>query len=298
MIKKPAYNEFFDMSSTDVQWMRQTMKSVWDGSETLRAKIKAYKKISTQLAKTESDLARIPKDDEIGPKISEINEMHQEVGVIKSEITNMTQEISSKQAYQKILQSKLKKLITILQKKRTAGAGVELAHRMKKALSEYYQNIKENKMIDLESHMLDTVEILLHKGMIYKIELDRETYEIRVYGNENNEPIPGDLLAMGERQMLGTALLWAIARTTQRPLPFVIDTPLGRLDGEHRTNLISKFYPFVSHQLLLLSTDVEIGYNEYDRLSKHVTRSYRIEYDRKRASTSIREGYFVEEKIA
>jgi len=298
MIKKPAYNEFFDMSPTDVQWMRQTMKSVQDGSEILRAKIKEYKEINTQLAKTEADLARIPKDDEIGPKISEINEMHQEVGIIKSEIASMAQEISSKQAYQKILQSKLKKLITALQKKRTVGAGVGLARRMKKALSEYYHNIKESKMADLESHMLDTVEILLHKGMISKIEVDRETYEIRVYGNGNKEPIPGDLLAMGERQMLGTALLWAIARTTQRPLPFVIDTPLGRLDGEHRTNLISRFYPFVSHQLLLLSTDVEIGYSEYDKISKHIARSYRIEYDRKRASTSICEGYFVEEKIA
>lgn len=298
MIKKPPHNEFFDMSPIDVEWMSQIIKSVQANSGILRTKLEEYKTVNTRLAKTDSDLARIPKDDEIGPKISEINNMHQEVGILKSEIETMTQEISSKRAYQKILQSKLKTLISNLQKNKTSSAGIELAARMKKVLSAYYQNIRERKMADLESHLLDSVRILLHKGMISKVAMNRETFEIMVYGNESNVPISGDLLSMGERQMLGTALLWAIARTTQRPLPFVIDTPLGRLDGDHRMNLISKFYPFVSHQLVLLSTDVEIERRNYDRLSQYINRSYRIEYNHKTASTSIRKGYFMEEKIA
>jgi len=298
MITKPQNDEFFDMSPADAEWMRQTMASVQKGSDDLRAKIEQYKKTSMRLGKTESDLAKIPRDDEIGPKISEINSMHQDIGILKSEIASITQGISSKRAYQKILQSKLKTMIDVLQKKKTIGAGIELAAKMKKALSTYHQNIRESKMSELESHMISTIQILMHKDMISKIKIDRYTYEIKVYENGNDEPILGDMLSMGERQMIGTALLWSIAKTTERPMPFVIDTPLGRLDGDHRINLMNKFYPFVSHQLLLLSTNEEIKHKDHVRMSKCIARSYRIEFDRKRASTSIREGYFVEEKIA
>ena len=34
----------------------------------------------------------------------------------------------------------------------------------------------------------------------------------------------------GELQMYATAIVWGLAKTSGRPLPFVIDTPLARLD--------------------------------------------------------------------
>ena len=296
MIKKPTKGEFFDMSPNDAEWMQQKIGGVMEGSNTLRANLDEYGKTNTRLAKTESDLAKIPQDDEIGPRISEINNMHQEVGMLKAEIENMMQAVSSKHAYQKILQSKLKGLIDTLHRSKTFGAGVELAAKMKKALASYHKSLRERKMRELETHLLNTVRILLHKDLISKIEVDQNTFEIRVYGSDEEDPIPGGLLSMGERQMVGTALLWAIARTCGRSLPFVIDTPLGRLDGEHLSNLIDRFYPFVSHQIVLLSTDREIGQKEYAQLSEYVTRSYLISYDHKEVATSIRNGYFVEEE--
>ena len=90
-------------------------------------------------------------------------------------------------------------------------------------------------MRTLESNLLDTVRLLLHKDFISRIRIDRDSFEIRAYAGD--EPMQIDTLSMGERQIIGTALLWAIARTSGRALPFVIDTPLGRLDGMHRTTL-------------------------------------------------------------
>ena len=112
------------------------------------------------------------------------------------------------------------------------------------------------------------------------------------------EFISGNLLAMGERQIFGTAMLWAIAKTCGRVLPFVIDTPLGRLDGEHLTNLTEKFYPFASHQLILLSTDREIGPKEYDKLSKYISHSYHITWDRRKSITTVHDGYFTRRRLA
>lgn len=295
MIKKPTKSEFFDMSPNDAEWMQQKISGVMEGSNLLRAKLDEYGRINTRLTKTESDLAKIPQDDEIGPRISEINNMHQEVGMLKAEIVGMTQTVSTKHAYRKILQSRLKGLIDTLHKSKTSSDGVVLAAKMKKALASYHESVRERKMHELETHLLNTIRILLHKDMISKIEIDKITFEIRVYDSEE-EIIPGELLSMGERQMIGTALLWAIARTCGRLLPFVIDTPLGRLDGEHLSNLTDRFYPFVSHQTVLLSTDREIGQKEYSQLYEYVMRSYLISYDPQKAASSIRSGYFVEEE--
>ncbi len=296
LIKQPRKNAFFDMSLKTAEWIQETVDEIPSGSQALRAKIVECAKTSEQLAKTESDLNKVPRDDEIGPKISEINEMHQEIGMLKAEIEDMTQRVSIKRAHRVQIQSELKGIVAALQKGRTSNASLVLATRMKKALATYHSNIREKKIQELQANLLDTIRILLHKDMVSRIEVDRDTFEIRVYGDGYRDPIPGGLLSMGERQMVGTALLWAVARTCGRSLPFVIDTPLGRLDGEHLTNLVDRFYPFVSHQIIMLSTDREIGQKEYAKLSRYISRSYHISYDSKKASTSIRGGYFEGEK--
>jgi DNA sulfur modification protein DndD len=41
------------------------------------------------------------------------------------------------------------------------------------------------------------------------------------------------------------------------PLPAVIDTPMARLDSAHRQNLVERYFPHASHQVIVLSTDSE-----------------------------------------
>jgi DNA sulfur modification protein DndD len=65
-------------------------------------------------------------------------------------------------------------------------------------------------------------------------------------------------LSAGEKQLFAIAFIHALAQLSGSRMPLVIDTPLGRLDREHRRRFASEFLPSASHQVILLSTDTEI----------------------------------------
>lgn len=297
VFKDPQGDAVFDMAPNEAVWMMQKIDEIEAGHDSLHNKITEYDKTMTRFESLTEELSRVPRDDEIGPQISEINALHEEVGILKAEVAHINQVISSKKAYCKILQNKMRDSINQIHKDGTTDSGMQLASDMQKVLEQYSAGLMEKKILQLESNLLDIARLLLHKKILYRIEVDRDTFEIRAY-DTSDSIIPGGLLSMGERQIVGTALLWALARTSGRSLPFVIDTPVGRLDGEHLANLTDRFYPFASHQTILLSTDREIGPREYERLHAHITRSYRIAHDATRSATSVSEGYFVEENQA
>ena len=87
-------------------------------------------------------------------------------------------------------------------------------------------------------------------------------------------------------------MLDAPARTSGRRLPVVIDTPLGRLDSQHRSNLVTSYFPRASHQVILLSTDVEVDQSFYRELSPHVSHAFEIRYDSAEQASHLLEGYF------
>ena len=64
-------------------------------------------------------------------------------------------------------------------------------------------------------------------------------------------------LSAGEKQVFTQALFAAVAAVSQRVFPLVIDTPLGRLDEEHRIGVL-RFLAERPSQVILISTDTEV----------------------------------------
>ena len=54
-------------------------------------------------------------------------------------------------------------------------------------------------------------------------------------------------------------MLMSLAKNTDKPLPFIIDTPLARLDEENRQGIVDKVFANTKHQLIILSTSSEIN---------------------------------------
>jgi DNA sulfur modification protein DndD len=142
--------------------------------------------------------------------------------------------------------------------------------------------------------ILEALGRLLRKDKLFTaVDIDADTHTVRLTGLDGRA-LAAQELSAGERQLLAVALLWGLARAAGQPLPVVIDTPLGRLDGSHREHLLDRYFPHASHQVILLSTDTEIDEVAFERLRKHIGRSYRLEFDPTTNATAVQSGYFWE----
>ena len=81
----------------------------------------------------------------------------------------------------------------------------------------------------------------------------------------------------------------------KKKLPVIIDTPLSRLDSNHRKALIQIYFPQASEQTIILSTDSEIDKKYYQLIRDNVGDEFTLCYDDESKSTTIRKGYFTDE---
>ena len=147
----------------------------------------------------------------------------------------------------------------------------------------------------LEMNVLSAMISLFRKDSITnKIKIDPQTMEIQMFDKFDTKIEVGDLSA-GEQQVFAISILWALAKTANRPLPFIVDTPLSRLDSAHRGTLVNNFLTKASHQIFVLSTDTEIDKKYYKALQPHISRAYHLDYNEDTASTEASLGYFWED---
>lgn len=99
-------------------------------------------------------------------------------------------------------------------------------------------------------------------------------------------------LSKGERQIFILSLYWAIIKLSGKDIPFIIDTPYARIDANHRKEISKKFFPAISKQVVILSTDEEINEEYYKIIKPHIAREYLLINDENQNKTSIEIRYF------
>jgi DNA sulfur modification protein DndD len=166
------------------------------------------------------------------------------------------------------------------------------AVRARSTLRAFRTEVVQRHVSRIESLVMECFRHLLRKQrLVESAHIDPETFSVELR-NAAGGVVPTDRLSAGERQLFAVSVLWGLARAAGRPLPTVIDTPLGRLDGTHREHLVQRYFPNASHQVILLSTDKEIDREYYEQLKPFIGREYLLAFDEGTGKTSVKEGYF------
>ena len=171
---------------------------------------------------------------------------------------------------------------------------IDSVAKVKATLQIFKEKLTLKKINKLENEVTECFRYLLHKSeLVQRVTIDSKTFTLSLHDSEG-KLLPKHRLSAGEKQLLAIALLWGLARVSGRQLPIAIDTPLGRLDSSHRTNLIERYFPAASQQVILLSTDTEVAESEVANLRAQgaITREYTLEHDPSEQRTRVRSGYF------
>ena len=159
-------------------------------------------------------------------------------------------------------------------------------------MEKFKLRLQKERINELEKLIFDCFTFIGQKDqMISRIEIDPETLNIKLIDYLGGELLKNQLSA-GEKQIFAVSILWGLAKASGYQMPVIVDTPLGRLDSNHRTNFLSSYLPYASKQVVVLSTDEEINGKYYNLIEPYINSVYLLEYNELMKSTSISNGYF------
>ena len=222
----------------------------------------------------------------------EIGAVHENIGTRKGEIDKLKTDISRlNQSYQLLL-----KRVEINELNRQK---IEKCNEYLEVLNVFVYQQKELKKESLERNILSEMQKLMHKldandnqfidDVKVTILAEGNGMKITLYNSEDEE-VKKEILSQGEKQLYISSLIKAILCEAVQSLPIFIDTPLGRMDDEHINNILLYFYPDLSEQVVLLSTNNEITPKRYKDISPNVSASYLLINDG--SNTIVNKGYF------
>ncbi len=173
---------------------------------------------------------------------------------------------------------------------------LERAEKTQGVLREFREALIEQKVRAVESELTYCFELLSRKKVRRLFSIDASSFAVSLR-DERGRSMPKSDLSAGEKQIYAIAVLWSLGRVAKSPAPIIIDTPLARLDSEHRALLIQHYFPKVSHQVIILSTDTEIDEASMESLKPAISRSFELEFDSNEQATSVKAGYFQSKEL-
>ena len=263
-----------------------------------QAKLAEFHQSELGFENSKTKLAAIPSVDALAELEQQRSELTQQVSVLTGEHNS---EASQLERLRRELERKCNEIERLYQAKAQSAFDKGDTHRVlrhaqkvRDTLTKFKQAMIGRHLKRLETLVLDSfIQLLRKKALVSELSINPHTFDLELK-NKNGETITPDRLSAGERQLLAISVLWGLARASGRPLPMIVDTPLGRLDSSHRRRLVSHYFPHASHQVILLSTDEEISGRYYQSLMPYVGRSYQLVHNEELGGTAVKPGYFEE----
>lgn len=295
LILRHFYNDFDIEKYKNFQMLHDFTDIQYDDFLTLVSKIKEsqslFETLSNKYSKAKAELYSIEKKIRNAEKNAESEYIQslrrkkvakeEEITAIQEEIARLNVQIEQKKEDIKTAKQKKeilsKKIDVSAKNKAVDDEATILIHTIQKFLLRF----KDEKKKALEKRLQDKLTSFLHKkDLVNKVVVDiqgnGEDVDINLF-DVNNRKIDKGILSMGERQMFASALLGALVEETGLDFPVFIDSPMQKFDINHSQNILTKFYPNVSKQVILFPLLMkELTEDEYALIEQYVNKAYLI----------------------
>lgn len=299
-----AWEEFKKVKSKDIDKQviyyndddKEKLKNIFENKIAIYEKFSKLKNLEDRLRTIKNQLEdatdNINENDFHENKYkSEKDELENKKSDLEQKIGELKKDTELKNKKKESLDFEIKNLEKKLNLSKPILNSIDLSNDLIDFFQEFKLKLLHKKIEDLETEFNNYLFELAHDKNWIKMVKINDKFEIKLLNFLEREMSINSLSA-GQRQILATALIQALGYVSQVKSFICIDTPLARIDLENREQIITKYYPKASKQVIILSTNSEIDPSkiEYRYMKDFISKEYTIISDNYKSS--FEEGYF------
>ena len=230
----------------------------------------------------------VPADETLDPLVKTLHQYRRELGALQKTTLGLEEQIGSLDYKLEQMGYRRKRLRQQIIEQEQNDQRIQLVGKTQLVLEEYSKALRQEKIKLLEGKLCVRFNDLCRKeDLVESIEIDPATFKMILY--RRGQPFEFEQLSAGERQLLAMATMWALREVSNVPMPIIVDTPLGRLDSDHRLSVVQNYFPRASHQVILLATNAEVDDQMLTWLAPAISQAYYLDYDAAQGKTIVRE---------
>ena len=274
--KQKIYLE--NLSHSQLVNMQSSLSTIFDKSK-LHKNLIEIKEINAELKAIEFELKIINDDPEEQKELSRlehlINTSNTEIEGKRRLIHDQDKDVGEHKLKIKSLETDIFRLDSKAKKNFHLDPQIKLSEKIINILKEYKENLEKNVKKEVENYLnVNYKQLIDSNNLISSIKIE-DDFNIN-YFDENKELIGMSSISAGMKQIVAISLLWALKETTNRTIPVIIDTPLGRIDYKNQINILKNYYPNASSQVIILPTDSEIDKDKFKYIEKNIATIYEL----------------------
>ncbi|EQC4538729.1 DNA sulfur modification protein DndD [Cronobacter sakazakii] len=294
MATKPKGELLFDISEREAGMLQQSIekdsKKAWQRFDLYRTQLAETEQ---QLEQAAANIARAPEDDQLIDLFEKLRDLDKQREKQRQKYLSLLEDAKKIKQQQLDCVRQIQKMHDVTRSQHGFNSAFKNAQETINLLDRYSDVLTQARVKTLSANFELAYRKLARKeDLQLSAHINPETFDVELI-NEQGSVINRKLLSAGEKQIYAIAILEALAKTSGRDLPVIIDTPLGRLDSKHRDKLINHYFPEASHQVVLLSTDTEVDERYFvDQLRDDISHAYEIVFNAHTKSSVLKPGYF------
>jgi len=209
-----------------------------------------------------------------------LEEVHEKLGALKENMQKNTDNLLKKKR-------ELDQITINLEQGEKLVQELNFTRRSLAAVEELLERAIKEKREQIERLATEVFTSITNKPDEYARVRVKEDYTLEVIRKDGTS-VDNTKLSSGEKEVLAYSFITALNRSSITPVPFVMDTPFGHLDGTHREKLL-KNLPGLEVQVFLLATDRDLPLNERDKIEASLAGEFEIKRDQAAARSYIEE---------
>ena len=152
----------------------------------------------------------------------------------------------------------------------------------------------KKQQIELKMKQDLNINLAAYRNVIDRVELSENLVDLtfKIYHKAGNE-LYLNQLNTASKQVVIQVLLKSLHEFGDYDPPVMIDTVMGVLDETSRATVLENYFPELSQQTILLSSDSEIRTGkDLEKIEPFISKTFTLQRDRERQLTDVVPGYF------